>query len=214
MTHVPLDPPLQLPSSWQWHAPAMHWNPSGHARPQAPQLKESVARLEHPAGFWQHVWPAEHALAPLHEQLSTCVVPASMSASSADPSSASTSPASAATGTVVVTHDSPAWHARPLHEHSPLRLHAPATPPHEADDGHPQLEEALHTNPPATPCAVQSLPQLPQPFADWAGVSHPSSGLGAAGALQLEKPRVQLGTQTPPAQIRAPTFWPEQARPH
>jgi hypothetical protein len=81
----------------------------------------------------------------------------------------------------------------------------------------PQLESAgdAHLSPlPPPPCRVQSLSQPPQSVLDVVtSVSHPSSGSGDAGWMQLPKPSSQVEVQRPALQARDSTCCPEQTRP-
>jgi hypothetical protein len=86
------------------HSPAEQKKPLGQAWPQAPQLAGSACRLRQPAGDWQQVWPALHALPPLHEQTSV-------------------------SGPTIFLHASPPWQSVPPHVHVLVRaLQVPIEP--------------------------------------------------------------------------------------
>jgi hypothetical protein len=59
----------------------------------------------------------------------------------------------------------------------------------------------------------QTCPQTPQSSGSLdTSLSHPSSGAGATGWLQSSQPVEQVGAHTPPVQLVAVAFVPEQAR--
>jgi len=193
--HVPAVPALHCALAEHRHCDCWHENPCGHARPQAPQLVAVTARSKHPAGVWQQVCPVPQAASPLHEHASV----------------------------VWCTQTSPSLHWTALHTHAPVPLlQVPAALPtlHSALAEQPQLPLAdcvgLHTKGWVDgPWSVQALLQLPHDaaFAPTL-VSQPSSAVGAAGSLQLPKPRAQVESHAPSWQSSEATFAALHARPH
>jgi hypothetical protein len=198
---APGEPALQSASASHWHAPPLHTKPGGHAWPHAPQLEGSASRSLHPAGVWQHVFPAPQAAPPLQEQ--TDCPPARIQDS-------------AAAQGVALPPDP--------HEHRPDARQAellPLTPGpwHSWPLEHPHVfcwaAPPSHSNwLPEPPCRPHALPQPPQ----WASlavtfVSHPSSA-PEAGIAQLPKPGAQVELQAPFAQLFEATLVPAHARLH
>lgn len=148
-----------------------------------------MARSRQPGGSWQQttVSAPVHLAPPLHEQ--------------SEPE----------------LHDSPNRQTSLIgHSHFPVPLlHVPLPPP---------LRQLLLSSQRQT----SSPPRLAQIFPFWAShellhtpqwvalreASQPSSAVGAAGVVQLTRPRSHTGSHTPSEQLTAVTLAPEQACPH
>ena len=185
---------MQLASPEQRQLPDAHLKPGGQARPQAPQLRGSVARSAQPAGVWQQTWPAaqDEPELQLHWSDAPTRTHASATAHVALPQMQRP---------VVASHVPPAAPSR-------QRPSLPAQPQLDASG-------AAHLSPlPPPPWRVQSLSQPPQSvLAIVTSVSQPSSGSGEAGCTQFPKPSWQLELQRPALQARDSTCWPEQTLP-
>jgi hypothetical protein len=195
VTHVPLLPPLHDASSPHTQVPALHLNPGGHSRPQAPHEYGSLWRSLQATGFiptcGQQVRPGWQAGNEPHAQGLPPGVP------------------------LLVAHFSPGLHPTSVlpakQPQVPLVLshHAPfVTSPHSPSCVQRQwVPEALQSN----PSAAQLAEQLPQ-FA-LVAFSQPSSGVPGNGLLQFTYPLWQYELHCTPEHASDVTFAEEHTRP-
>jgi len=190
--HVPGEPLSQSASLSHQHTPfPVPWstqaNPSGHLRPQAPQLFTSLARLRQPVEQQVHV--GLHAIpvaGQVHFELEPepPVPPNPLPPVPPIPPVPPEPPAP-----LNAVQVSPRLHMDTfpalLQEHRPVdEVHAPG-PQGETKLGSHSQSDLLHLKP-----LLHVLPQEPQLV--WvSAVSHPLSRAGTSGCEQLTKPEVQ-----------------------
>ena len=173
----------------QRQLPSEQGQPKRQARPQAPQLAGSVARLLHPAGVWQHACPGAQAPPPLQEHTS---------------------------GPPAFRQPSPGAQSTPPQRHVPVASHEPPEPDWWQRLALPPQPQrfALQISAPWV-WTVQELPQPPHADALVETLSsQPLSAVGAAGIVQLAKPKSQVELHKLPEHSSACTPAVEHALPH